>query len=258
MKICAFITATCKPNRIEFLRQSITYLDSQNFPFYKKIISFDHFDNYTLSEDLKHYCLKNNWTINIDFFKSRTKSMLKFIDSLDEDIDFIFYTEDDIKVNLPKISIVEKILSHKDIKGRECGIFSLNMGGNRYSPEEFGDLKFIEKNLIQKYDDSIVFTRLEEWRNDYFVEFPALFINKQLFIDIFRHSQVFFKDQIERSLTSSYFMLKKDQNFFKCSSIKADTINILKNNPFNFKDCINIILLDANQGSGADIGNSNF
>jgi hypothetical protein len=139
---------------------------------------------------------------------------------------------------------------------------SLTLGGstNHFPDEQYGDLKESEKNILYSSERWFAFKRLEIFKNDYFFEFPGLFIRTDLFKNTHESAKKFSNMQIEKGLTKAYFDEKFQENYFKCS--------IAKN---NFKDLLNskepsrifyesrlLQNLDPNQGNSQFGGGHNY
>ena len=147
MKITAFIMGIAHPDRMRWLLETITHMDQQNFPFAKKIVSIDQFDGHTVDFSTIKSLEYNGWVVLIDNFKSRIASMDRAFNLFDTE--YVFYNEDDVKANLPKIEDLEFTFNH-EIDGRKCGMISMTLGGTQFdSASNFiGDLKFMEDNKI--------------------------------------------------------------------------------------------------------------
>ena len=182
MKITAFIMGIAHPDRRRWLLETITHMDQQNFPFTKKIVSIDQFDGHTVYFSTIKSLEDSGWVVLIDNFKSRIASMDRAFNLFDTE--YVFYNEDDVKANLPKIEDLEFTFNH-EIDGRKCGMISMTLGGTQFdSASNFiGDLKFMEDNKIMGNDEYLIFRRMEEFRNDWFFEFPGLFI-KQTYLKL--------------------------------------------------------------------------
>jgi hypothetical protein len=97
-------------------------------------------------------------------------------------------------------------------------------------------------------DEYHIFTRDEKYKNDYFFEFPGLFVRTEIFkqcIESCQHGL-----QIEQGLSEAYFRLGLNQRYFKCAICKTNTDVFLSQDRF----CVNskcrlLDNLDENQGS---------
>lgn len=249
MKITAFIMGIAHPDRMRWLLETITHMDQQNFPFAKKIVSIDQFDGHTVDFSTIKSLEDNGWVVLIDNFKSRIASMDRAFNLFDTE--YVFYNEDDVKANLPKIEDLEFTFNH-EIDGRKCGMISMTLGGTQFdSASNFiGDLKFMEDNKIMGNDEYLIFRRMEEFRNDWFFEFPGLFIRTDLFKTC-HESAKGRRKQIEQSLTDSYFNNWYDKIYYKCSIAKSNALDILLSEPSKVNsDCRLLENLDPHQGNG--------
>jgi hypothetical protein len=230
LDITAFIMGTAHPQRLEWLKQNLENLDSQNFPFVKKIVAIDQFNGHTVPLEFTNSLEERGWQVQLHTHKSRkmsTESVLNEINS-----EFIFYNEDDVLSNLPDINDLTKVFN-TEINGRRCGIISMTLGGTKFNPEIMdgnhrfiGDLKFINQNIILKCQDYDFFLRLEEYRNDVFFEFPGMFVKTK----IFKFSHDYAKEShgwIETALTNGYFYNKFDEKYYKSSVCKKNALDIL-------------------------------
>jgi hypothetical protein len=174
--ITAYITGIAHPQRMAWLRETVDYMDSQNFPFKSKLLAIDQFNGHFVKpEEVKYYESKG-WRVLLDTHMSRSKTFDRVLREIDTE--FVFYNEDDVRATMPNIEDVEETFN-KTIEGRKCGMISMTLGGTHFdAPSNFiGDLKFMNENLILESDDYIIFRRMESFKNDYFFEFPGLWIN---------------------------------------------------------------------------------
>lgn len=258
--ITAFIMGTCRPQRLEWLEQTLDYLDSQNFPFVKKILAIDEFDGYTFPQNLREKFNSRDWLILIDNHKSRVGSMLHAFKNITSE--YVFYNEEDVMATLPDIEDLEFLFKKHQIDDRSCSMVSLTLGGsnNHFPAGEYGDLKDVKDNIIFHTKDRICFQRLEEKRNDYFFEFPGLFVNTVIFRTCLSFATKHFHGKaIEEGLTLSYFHLGFDQSLYKASIAKDNLEEIIETNPYAFiNECRLLTNLDPEQGNSSSGGNHFF
>jgi hypothetical protein len=169
------------------------------------------------------------------------------------DADYIFYIEDDIElVHVPQD--IYELLTIKDDKGRSCGLLSMNLGGSslRY-PYSFGDLPKLSQLLLSETPEYLMFLRKESLRNDFFFEFPCVFMNKELLKELLERE--FTQGQIEMVLT--YYYTYYMPRFYKASLCRPtlhDIVDKLNNYvPIeNFDSKLEEVkfynILDPNQG----------
>lgn len=257
--VTAFIMGTCRPQRLAWLEQTVDYLDSQDFPFVKKILSIDEFDGYTFPVDLLDKFRARGWFVIIDNHKSRYKSMINALSYITSE--YIFYNEEDVMATMPRMRDLDEVFNIK-IQNRACGMISLTLGGstNHFPANEYGDLKDVDKNLILSTNEYLIFRRLESKRNAYFFEFPGLFVNTEMFRTCTRYAQLNFAGQsIEQGLTSAYFELSYDRDYYKASVAKTNIFEVIENDPNAFiRDCRLLDNLDPNQGNSSSGGNHFF
>lgn len=257
--VTAFIMGTCRPQRLEWLEQTIDYLDNQNFPFVKKILAIDEFDGYAFPQNLKKKFNSRDWVVLIDNHKSRWKSMVHAFQHIKTT--HTFYNEEDVMATLPNIRLLSEIFD-TIVNGRMCGMVSMTLGGstNHFPAGEYGDLKDVWVNFIHQEENQIVFRRLEEKRNDYFFEFPGLFANTVVFRTCLSCAiKNFHGKSIEEGLTAAYFHLGFDESFYKASIAKSNLPHIIETNPDAFiKECRLLENLDPEQGCSSSGGNHYF
>ena len=249
MNITAFIMGIAHPDRLKWLMETIIHMDQQNFPFCKKIVSIDQFDGHTVDWNTIKFLEQNGWTVLIDNYKSRILSMNRAFENIDSE--YVFYNEDDVKANLPKIEDLEYTFNH-EIDGRKCGMVSMTLGGTQFdSATNFiGDLQFMEDNKILGNDNYLVFRRMEEFKNDWFFEFPGLFIRTDLFKTCHERAKGSRK-QIEQSLTDSYLNNNFNKIYYKSSIAKSNALETLLKEPAKVNShCRLLENLDPHQGNG--------
>lgn len=254
--ISAFIMGTCDPQRLKWLKLSIDCLDSQSFPFSKKILVIDQFGGLTLPKQERDYFEQNGWNVLVysegggrDGF-GRAICMLKALEHVDTE--FIFYNEDDILVRMPDHVDVNSVLS-RTIADKSCGMLSMNIGGSTHDfpRKKFGDLLNIQKNIILQNNKYICFLREEECASDWFVEFPALFVRKDILTQTIENT--YGNGGLEIHITKKYFKLGLQNKHFKASLCKNNVFDVIDfyKHSFNyemFETAKLTKLMDKNQG----------
>jgi len=259
MKIKACVMSVAHPKRLLWLNESIKHIESQKFPFHKKVVIIDQFDGWKVPEFLLNKLRDWNWDVKLVALKSRTKAMDLFFE--DDETDIIFYNEEDVMATLPSYELVEKIFN-KERNGRVCGMLSMTLGGTKFdAPSNFiGDLEFIEKNTIFEDDQRIVFERDEFFKNDWFFEFPGLFVREDIFKTCHHFGHLENKGiQVEMALTNAYIRTNLISKYYKCSLCKKEAPQILKQNPERVNShCRFLQNLDPQQGSSPVGGNHTY
>jgi hypothetical protein len=225
MKITAFIMGIAHPQRLEWLRQTLNYMDMQNFPFEKKIVSIDQFSGHVAPPQLVEELQSKGWVVLLDSHRSRILSMERAFGEIDTE--YIFYNEDDVMAHLPRAEDLEYVFKAR-IDGRECGMISMTLGGTQYDAptQNLGDLKFMHDNKIMESEEYIIFRRLEEYKNAWFFEFPGLWIKTKLFKDCHARARGTGK-QIEEGLTRAYFDASYEEKYYKSSICTKNALSIL-------------------------------
>jgi hypothetical protein len=258
--ITAFILGICPPQRLLWLKQSVDHLDKQHFPFVKKIIAVDEYRGYTMPDELKKYFESKGWIVLVDAHMSRVKSMDHAFSLIDSE--YLFYNEDDVLAPMPRIEDLTRIFSYATIKKRECGMISLTMGGSHsHFPEnKYGDLNQVSENILLENEDYLVFRRLEKEKNDWFFEFPALFIRTDLFKLCHETAKRKYSGlQVEMGLTKAWFKQKVHKKYYKCSIGKKDILGIVCDNPVDvYYKAFLLTLLDPKQGYSPFGGNHGY
>lgn len=260
--ITAFIMGISHPQRIEWLKLNLLNLDSQNFPFVKKIVAIDQFNGHTVDQSLVDELQKRGWIVELHSHRSRKLSTEKVLNMIESN--YIFYNEDDVISTLPNINDLEKVFETY-VGNRKCGMISMTLGGTKFDPNTrdgehqfIGDLKHIEDNKILSCENYVFFRRMEEYRNDVFFEFPGLFVRTE----IFKKSHEFgskIGGWIETALTSGYFANNFDKIYYKSSICKKNSLEILKSDCMKVNShCRLLTNLDPHQGSSPFGGNHQY
>ena len=248
INVTAYVSGIAHPQRMEWLRKTIDHMDSQEFPFRRKILTIDQFDGHTVkTEELTHF-ISRGWRIFLDSHKSRVKSFDRAFSEIETE--YIFYNEDDVMANLPDIKDLSEVFNNV-ITTKQCGMISMTLGGTKYDAATMfiGDLKFMEENVILESEDYIIFRRLEEFENDYFFEFPGLWARTDLFKDCHTRAKGI-NGQIEQALTTSYKNGGCKDKYYKCSIAKKGSLKILLDDPSKVNShCRLLKNLDPDQGN---------
>lgn len=259
MDISLFLMTVCHPQRLNWLVENVTSINSQNFYFKNKYIFADEFNGWKFPVSLKQKLELLGYEVFIDSHKSRIKSMDHAFSVIKTE--YVFYNEEDVISIFPQQEEVHKIFNIQD-EDRRCGMISLTLGGstNHFPEGKYGDLREAKNNIIYSSKDWFAFKRLEEHKNDYFFEFPGLFIRTELFKETHEAAKKFNNSQIEVGLTKGYFDKKFEQKFFKCSIAKNNFNYLLESSePVNvFYKSRLLNNLDPNQGSSPFGGGHNY
>ena len=256
--ITAFIMGTCHPQRLAWLEESVDHLDSQQFPFVKKILAVDQFNGWTFPERLINKYTNAGWTLQIDSHRSRKHSMTLALEQVDSE--YVFYNEEDVKANFPKIEHLEEVFNTK-IDGKKCGMISMTLGGTQFDAAShfIGDLAHMEDDPILVTDEYLFFQRLEKYKSNYFFEFPGLFIRSTLFKDTHQIACSYSGAQIEFGLSQAWFAMAYNYHYFKASVAKRNALDILLAEPAKVNShCRLLENLDPNQGSSPFGGVHNY
>lgn len=257
MKPDILVMGICHPTKLNYLNQSLDSVDPIAMIFDKKILAIDEFNGHVFPQPFKKKFSAKNWEILIDNHMSRTKSLLHAVESAQSE--WVFYTEDDIVLELPINFDLNNFI--KIVDGREPGMFSLTFGGTKHdlSKNDVGDMAFAEENEIYSDDNLFCFRRLEETKDDFFFEFPGLFIRKDLLHKCLIHTMEFNKNcQIEYGLSLSWFDLHLYKNYYKASILKRDFLNFRNTNAMNILHHGRLFkIIDPLQGQFAYGGNTN-
>lgn len=258
--ITAFILGICPQQRLNWLKQTVDYLDEQEFPFARKIIAVDEFHGHTMPKNLKKHFESKGWIVLIDAHMSRTKSMDHAFSMIDSE--YTFYNEDDVLATMPDIADLTTIFRDRLVDKKQCGMLSLTLGGSKshFPKKKYGDLNLTHKNILLENEKYLVFRRLEKKRDDYFFEFPALFIRTELFKRCHETAKKRYPGiQVEKGLTKAWFKEKLDKKFYKCSLCKHDILGIVCDHPLEvFMKSRLITTLDPNQGNSPVGGNQAY
>lgn len=229
MKPDILLMGICHPGKLAYLNQSLDSVDPIQTLFNKKILAVDQFNGHVFPQPFKKKFSAKDWTILIDSHRSRPKSVLHALNTAESD--WVFYTEDDILLEIPVDFDLSKF--DKNIDGKELGMLSLNFGGTELdlTKNDVGDIAFAEQNMIYSDDKLICFKRIEETNDGHFFEFPGVFVRKSIFKECLLHAMEFHKRaQIERALTFSWFDLEMGKKYYKASVLKKEVLDYRENN----------------------------
>jgi hypothetical protein len=257
MKPDILVMGICHPTKLTYLNQSLDSVDPIQSIFNKKILAIDEFNGHVFPQPFKKKFTTKNWEILIDNHMSRTKSLLHAVRTAESE--WVFYTEDDIVLELPNNFDLNNFI--KVVDGREPGMFSLTFGGTKHdlSKNDVGDMVLAEQNEIYSDDKLFCFRRLEETKDDFFFEFPGLFIRKDLLEKCLVHCVEYNKNcQIEFGLSLSWFQLHLYKNYYKASILRREFLEYRNTNAMNILHQGRFFkIIDPLQGQFAYGGNTN-
>ena len=245
--IAALVLCTAK--RLKYLDQCLNYLHIENY-FDQKILSIDEFGGFKFPQELKEKYENRGWELVIDNHQSKLGSLINSVKRVN--CDYVFYQEDDIIVDLPDKNFILNQLNTR-FKDRDCGWISLNLGGAKTDLRNrvYADLLDCELNTITSNEKQFIFMREESARNDWFFEFPSIFINNKLFeskLLILEQLRLYDNYSVEQNLTKAWFDTKSDTKYYKCCLSKNNLKQVLLDEPHRMMElCSVITLLDQNQ-----------
>lgn len=242
------VLVLCTAKRLKYLDACINSLDSNYFD--QKILSIDEFGGHKFPNDLKEKYQNQGWELAIDNHQSKLGSLINSLDKVTSD--FVFYQEDDITVNLPDKNF---ILTQLDTiyTDRQCGWISLNLGGalTDLNNRVYADLIRCEENKILRTEEYFSFLREESVKNDWFFEFPSIFIDKNIFqknLSIMKDLGLYDNYSVEQNLTKIWFKNNMDTQYYKCCVAKNNLKEVLLNTPDKVIELSSYInILDPNQ-----------
>lgn len=199
-------------NRQQFLLEAVKSL---NLPIFNKRLIYLYGNN-PLYQEVGSELSNALWESSFNSL-DRMSSFHKAINQLDTD--YIFYTEDDIALqSLPPE--IFTILERED-----CGMLSLNLGGSLCDyPHNYGDLILDASRIVLRTSDFTIFERDYQLRNNFFFEFPCVFIRKEMLRE-FNYTST---NSIEMALSNEYHRVSL--KYKKFSICKTDFLNNLSSN----------------------------
>jgi len=210
-----FVIGTTLHHRVENMLMTLKIIDMSNFPFKTKILSLDDFGEGVRS-DIEEYVKLNNWVILNEPKKGMVGNQIKSLNKIESE--WVLYCEDDVIVEkLPTIKQIEDLLN----KNNKVGIISMTGGGYNDNINQDQILNNIKNDTIKVGDDDIFWFRNPSLTNNWFFEFPSMFIKTKIFKDCIDCSLSNFKSiQIEESYTKSYFHLGYHNEYDKYTWVK--------------------------------------
>jgi hypothetical protein len=258
MKPDALILAICHPKKLSMLLSVIPSIDKSKDHFDKRILAVDEFGGMEFPNDLVPGIKSKGWDVLIDNHHSRIKSMLHGVESSESD--WIFYSEDDILINLPDSFNFGFLQNIKDDE-REMGMLSLTFGGTVHDlgGGNMGDMAFVDQNTIHEDDDAVCFIRIEDMKDSWFFEFPGLFVRKDILQQVLKTAtEKWPTSQIEIALTNAWFDLGMEEKYYKASYLKKEFLEYKDSDPMKIiSDGRFFEILDPTQGNSQYGGNHN-
>jgi hypothetical protein len=197
------VITTTDYDKQKMVLQTIKSIDNQKFSFVNKIISIDDFGN-PLTSELLEYLNTNNWKYNLHHRVGMCENILIGLNECTSE--WLLYCEDDVIVNgLPLIEDFD-IIDNKTPK--KLGILSLlSSRGSGFLTDKFETFKAEISNTENyvNHNNFSAWIRNENTIDEYFIEFPITFINRDLFKMLFDYANVHLEGyQIEQGLTKAF------------------------------------------------------
>jgi hypothetical protein len=232
MNITAVLTTLCNIKRIEWMLRSVLALEGCKFKFSRKLLFVAESGGETLPDNAIEALKSNGWEIFTDQYRNRPKTFTDILSAVDTE--WIFYNEEDIIIeDMPSNLLLDR-LELTPIDGRMLGQLSMTAGGSTFNcgGGDMGDFHNIEATVLDTNDDKVVILRDEAKRSNFFVNFPCLFIRK----DILQQCHNYAIDHchsisIEEALSKAYFDLGLDKSFYKASVLRSNFLDLVRNSP---------------------------
>ena len=211
--------------------QVVQSIEKTKFQFVNKIVSIDIINDTPLREDLMLFLKKNNWIIDIHERVGMVNNIqigLKYCNS-----DWILYSEDDVIINeLPSIKNFESITELRP-NNKVLGVLSmLSSRGTMTDSSKFEYFKnLVSDNSNYHHDENFsAWIRTPEIHENYFIEFPVTFIERNLFISLFDYANNNSNGlSIEQGLTKAFFETDLCKKYFKVNFWRPINVEEFKN-----------------------------
>lgn len=236
-KIACYLQAHSK--RTQYLKETIESINKQTI-FDEKVIHIA--GSQQINSSIYDLLYVTNWRIlssnsyRVAAFKSTVNNI---------NAEYIFYIEDDINLLYLPSWIKDFLVKEKP------GILSLNLGGSQcdYPKGLLGDLINVSPRICFSHDDFVIFKRDFSLRNNYYFEFPCLFMHKAMLDEMMPY---IVGEDIEISLTNAYSNVnEKYQKYSICRAAFLDLLNEeypIENFAYEMEKSKLYRLLDPNQG----------
>lgn len=239
--------------------QTIKSIEEKKFPFSKKIISIDDFGN-DIYDDLKNYLYNNDWVVDLHPRVGMCENIKIGLNHCTSE--WILYSEDDVIVNgLPSVKDFDEIKKNID---RELGILSLlSSRGTGFLNDKFDVFKreiLDNRNYINSENYS-VWVRNDFTIDDFFIEFPITFINKELFLNLFNYAYNNLGNiQIEMGLTKAFIDGGFKEKYKKVNYLRPINLSAIEHlNYWDIMDYItknHIFILNKDNHNGDNLSYS--
>jgi hypothetical protein len=235
----------------------------EKYSFNKKIVGVDIAPNSGLQSNFIQFLDDHNFVSNFHPLKGMVNNLSTVINELESD--WVLWMEDDVILN-KKIDI-KKIVDFIQPKiNKEVGIIDLMAGrGIGFSDEIADDFKSnaLDCNSYYKFEDLNIWVRKPESLDRFFINFPILFIKKNIFQDCFFEAKKNFKqNQIETGFTCAFEKLNFIKKYTKIhlfsKTFDLENFKNLSAKEISFNHFNNALFIDNKDTKGGLDFSANF
>ena len=143
--------------------------------------------------------------------------------------DLILYSEDDIIINkLPSKETLDVLFNTKSIRDKKVGYICYNthIYSSYMTEENLERTEFInDSNNYVMFGDDVFLIKTETLKDNYYINFPVAFTNKDLFLDLQSYALVNFKGGVESGMTYAWFQKEYNKTYEVLIYVQKDIFN---------------------------------
>jgi hypothetical protein len=165
--------------------------------------------------------------------------------------DWVLYTEDDVRIN--EIPDLDKLINFINSQANtNVGIIDLMAGrGIKFTPDAQEKYKenATDPNAYYQFDNYTIWLRTNESIDDFFINFPVLFIKREIFQECFYAAKELFKGStIEVGFTKAFKHLNMQEKYSKVHIFKKmpdlEVLKTMNATDISLEYFNNILLMD--------------
>ena len=222
------ITTSQPQKQVMFIKNS--YQNISKVKIKNKFVGIDMIEGQNVFEGTENFLKDFNYIVDKHPLNGMINNLSTVIDLLESE--WVLYTEDDVRINeLPDLDRLLNFINSE--ANTNVGIIDLMAArGIKFTPDAQAKFKenALDPSSYYSFDDYTVWLRTNESIDNFFINFPVLFIKREIFQSCFNTAKELFKGTtIEVGFTKAFVHLNLHEKYSKVHIFKQmPDLNFIK------------------------------
>lgn len=241
------ITTSQPQKQILFIKNS--YQNISKVKLNNKFVGIDMVSGHDLFPGTLKFLNDFNYIFDQHPLNGMINNLSTVIDMLESE--WVLYTEDDVRINeIPNLDELLQFINNE--ANTNVGIIDLMAGrGIKFTPSAQEGFKenATDPNSYFKFDNYVLWLRSNKSIDDFFINFPVLFIKREIFQECFHCAKELFKGTtIEVGFTKAFVHLGFHEKYSKIHIFnqmpKLEKLNDMSSTDISLEYFNNLLLMD--------------